>query len=46
MFTVQSLPASDDPFDVQVGQLAEFSLHSGVAAGADKRLKLEREMYI
>ena len=33
VFTLQTLPASDESFDVSVGQVAGFSLHAGVAAG-------------
>jgi hypothetical protein len=32
----------DEPFDNAVGKVAEFSLHAGVVARADKRKKLER----
>ncbi len=39
VFTLQTLPASDEPFGEQVGG---FSLHAGVAARADERKKLER----
>ena len=42
VFTLQTLPASKEPFDEQVGKGAGFSLHAGVAAGADERQKLER----
>jgi hypothetical protein len=42
VFTLQTLPASDEPFDDRVGQVAGFSLHAGVAARADERKKLER----
>jgi hypothetical protein len=36
------VPASDEPYDAGVGQVAGFSLHAGVAARADERHKLER----
>ncbi len=39
VFTLQSLPACDEPFDDGVGQVAGFSLHAGVAARADERQK-------
>jgi hypothetical protein len=42
VFTLQTLPASDEPFDDGVGKVAGFSLHAGVAARADERKKLER----
>lgn len=42
VFTLQTLPAGDEPFDHGVGQVAGFSLHAGVAARADERKKLER----
>jgi len=42
VFTLQTLPACDEPFDDRVGQVAGFSLHAGVAAMADERKKLER----
>jgi hypothetical protein len=42
VFTLQSLPASHEPFDDLVGKVAGFSLHAGVAARADERKKLER----
>ena len=42
VFTVQTLPASDKTNDDRVGRLSGFSLHAGVAAGADERDKLER----
>ncbi len=42
MFTLQTLPACDQPFDDGVGKVAGFSLHAGVAARADQRQKLER----
>lgn len=37
VFTVQTLPACDEPFDDGVGKVAGFSLHAGVAARADQR---------
>ena len=42
VFTLQTLPACDEPFDDGVGKVAGFSLHAGVAARADERKKLER----
>jgi hypothetical protein len=42
VFTLQTLPASDEPFDDGAGKVAGFSLHAGVAARADERKKLER----
>jgi hypothetical protein len=42
VFTLQTLPACDEPFDFGVGKVAGFSLHAGVAARADERKKLER----
>ena len=41
VFTLQTLPACDEPFDDGVGKVAGFSLHAGVAARADERMKLE-----
>jgi len=40
--TLQTLPASDEPFDDPVGQVAGFNLHAGVAGKAHERKKLER----
>jgi hypothetical protein len=42
VFTLQTLPACDEPFVDGVGKVAGFSLHAGVAARADQRKKLER----
>jgi hypothetical protein len=42
VFTLQTLPASDELFDDGAGKVAGFSLHAGVAARADERKKLER----
>ena len=42
VFTLQSLPATNEPFDDALGKVAGFSLHAGVAAWADERTKLER----
>jgi len=42
VFTLQRLPACDEPFDDVVGKVAGFSLDAGVAARADERQKLER----
>jgi hypothetical protein len=42
VFTLQTLPACDEPFDDGVGKVAGFSLHAGVAAKAQEGKKLER----
>ena len=42
VFTLQTLPACEEPFADGVGRVAGFSLHAGVAARADQRKKLER----
>ncbi len=42
VFTLQTLPASDELFDDGAGKMGGFSLHAGVAARADERKKLER----
>ena len=42
VYTLQTVPATDEPYDTGVGQVAGFSLHAGVAARADERHKLER----
>ncbi len=42
VFTFQTLPACDEPFDDGVGKVAGFSLHAGVSARADQRQKLEK----
>jgi len=42
VFTLQTLPACDEPVDDGVGKVAGFSLHAAVAARADQRAKLER----
>ena len=42
VFTLQTPPASDEPFDDGVGKVAGFSLHAGVVARANERKKLER----
>jgi len=42
VFTLQTLPACDEPFGGGCGKVAGFSLHAGVAARADQRQKLER----
>jgi hypothetical protein len=42
VFTLQTLPGCDEPFDDGVGKVAGFSLHAGVAARSDERKKLER----
>jgi len=42
VFTLQTLPACDEPFNDGVDKVAGFSLHAGVAARAAERQKLER----
>ena len=42
MFTLQTLPGCDEPYDDGVGEVGGFSLHAGVAAKAKERNKLER----
>ena len=42
MFTLQTLPSCNEPFDAAVGKVAGFSLHAGVAARAHEGEKLER----
>jgi hypothetical protein len=42
VFTLQTLPAYEEPCADGVGKVAGFSLHAGVAARADERHKLER----
>lgn len=42
VFTLQTLPPCEEPFDDGVGRVAGFSLHAGVAASAEERKKLER----
>jgi hypothetical protein len=42
VFTLQTLPGCEEPFDAGVGKVAGFSLHAGVAARADQRQELER----
>ena len=42
VFTLQTLPASEDAFAGGAGKVAGFSLNAGVAARADERAKLER----
>jgi len=42
VYTLQTLPASGEPFDDGIGKVAGFSLHAGVAARADERKKLEK----
>ena len=41
VFTLQTLPSCNEPFDTAVGKVAGFSLHAGVAARKDERKKLE-----
>ena len=40
--SLQTLPAWDDSFGDEVGKVAGFSLHAGVAAETHERKKLER----
>ncbi|MEW8347339.1 MAG: IS91 family transposase [Candidatus Thiodiazotropha taylori] len=42
VFTLQTLPASEELTYNEAGKVAGFSLHAGVAARADERGKLER----
>jgi hypothetical protein len=42
VFTLQTLPGCEEPFEGGPGKVAGFSLHAGVAARADQRHKLER----
>jgi Putative transposase/Transposase zinc-binding domain len=42
VFTLQTLPDCSEPFVDDVGKVAGFSLHAGVAARAHEREKLER----
>jgi hypothetical protein len=42
VFTLQTLPAGDEPPHNEAGKVAGFSLHAGVAARADQRAKVER----
>ena len=42
VFTLQTLPSCNEPFDTAAGKVAGFSLHAGVAARKDERKKLER----
>ena len=42
VFTLQTLPTWDDSFGNELGKVADFSLHAGVAAKAHERKKLER----
>jgi hypothetical protein len=42
VFTLQTLPGCEAPFEGGAGKVAGFSLHAGVAARADQRHKLER----
>jgi hypothetical protein len=41
VFTLQTLPACDEPFDAGASKVAGFSLHASVAARADQRQRLE-----
>jgi len=42
VFTLQTLPATEELSYAEAGKIAGFSLHAGVAARADQRAKLER----
>jgi hypothetical protein len=42
VFTLQTLPGCEAPFEGGAGKVAGFSLHAGVAARADQRQQLER----
>jgi len=42
VFTLQTLPGIEEPFNGSAGQAAGFSLHAGVATKASQREKLER----
>mgnify|MGYP000317228154 CR=1 FL=1 len=42
VFTLQTLPACNQPFDDGVGKVAGFSLHAGVATRSHELRKLER----
>jgi hypothetical protein len=42
VFTLQTLPATDEPYGDGIGEAGGFSLHAGVAAKAQERNKLER----
>lgn len=42
VFTLQTLPASNEPVDGEASKMAGFSLHAGVAARAGECQKLER----
>lgn len=42
VFTLRTLPGSDEPFDGGADNVAGFSLHAEVAAKAHERKKLER----
>ena len=42
VFTLQTLPASDDAFEGGAGRVAGFSLHAGVVARAGEQQKLDR----
>jgi hypothetical protein len=41
-FTLQALPAFEEPFDGGVGKVAGLSLYAGIAARVDERKKLDR----
>ena len=43
VFTLQTLPAGDEPFGDSVGQVAGFSLHAGVIDIAYMDVGKERE---
>ncbi len=42
VFTLQTLPGTDEPYGDGIGEVGGFSLHAGVAAKAQERSKLER----
>lgn len=42
VFTMQTVPACDEPFDDGVRKVAGLSLHGGVAARAEERKKVEQ----
>ena len=42
VLTLQTLPATDDPYGDGIDEVGGFSLHAGVAAKAQERSKLER----
>ncbi len=42
VYTLQTLPGCEEPYDYGVGKVAGFSLHAGVVARTKERMKLER----